>query len=104
MGDLAPHPRGGQVKEVLEGLANVVVKTGGAALLVVPALLPALLVYGGLQAVGRSLWSAGTRRKRIARAQRVLARPRFPYDELRREIAETTLRSETVSVSGPPVD
>ena len=83
------------MKEIFEGLANIVAKTGGAALLVVPALLPALLVYGGLQSVGRSLWSSGTRRKRINRARQILARPRFPGDEFYRDIAETTLRSES---------
>ena len=82
------------MREVLEGLASVVVKTGGAALLVVPALLPVLLVYGGLQSAGRSLWSSGTRRKRIALARQILSRPRYPGDELYRDIAESALRSE----------
>jgi hypothetical protein len=83
------------MKEIFEGLANVVLKTNGATLLVVPALLPALLVYGGLQSVGRSLWSSGTRRKRIALAQQILSRPRYPGDELYRDIAESALRSES---------
>jgi len=83
------------MKEIFEGLANVVLKTNGATLLVVPALLPALLVYGGLQSVGRSLWSSGTRRKRIALAQQILSRPRYPGDELCRDIAESALRSES---------
>lgn len=82
------------MREILEGFANAVIKTGGVALLVLPALIPALLVYGGLQAVGRSLWSSGTRRKRIAWAKQILSRPRFPGDEFYRDIAETTLRSE----------
>lgn len=82
------------MKELFEGLANVVIKTNGAALLLVPALMPVLLIYGGLQSAGRSLWSSGTRRKRISHAQRTLARPRYPGDELYREIAETTLRSK----------
>ncbi len=82
------------MKEVLEGLASLVTKTFGAALLVVPALIPVLLFYGALQPAGRSIWSSGTRRKKIALAQRILSRSRYAGDKFYREIAEAALRAE----------
>ena len=52
------------MRETLESFGAVVVATGGLALLVICPLIPFLLIYGGLQAVGRSLWGRGTVTKR----------------------------------------
>ena len=79
------------MREVLEQFNAAVARTGGVALLVLYPLIPLLLVYGGLQAVGRSLWSAGTRRKRHAMARRILASPKRPGDEFYRDIAKRAL-------------
>ena len=75
------------MKEQLESFGVIVIKTGGLALLVVYPLIPLLLLYAGLQVVGRSLWSSGTRRKRKAFLQQILDAPRKPGDEYYREIA-----------------
>ena len=75
------------MKELLESFGVIVIKTGGLALLVVYPLLPLLLLYAGLQAAGRSLWSSGTRRKRQEFLQQILDAPRKPGDEYYREIA-----------------
>lgn len=75
------------MKEFLESFGVIVVKTGGLALLVVYPLIPVIILYAGLQAVGRSLWSAGTRRKRRAYYDKILAPPRRPGDEFYRESA-----------------
>ena len=79
------------MKETLESFGVVVARTGGLALLAMFPLLPFLLLWGGLQAAGRSLWSAGTRRKRHAMARQILSRVRYPGDEFYREIAERAL-------------
>ena len=52
------------MRQALESFGAVVAATGGVALLVIYPLIPFLLVYGGLQAVGRSLWGRGTVTKR----------------------------------------
>ena len=80
------------MKEALESFGVVVTKTGGVALLVALPILPLALLYGGLQAAGRSLWSAGTRRRHHAIARQILSRPRYPGDEFDREIAENALK------------
>lgn len=84
------------MKEIFEGLGAIVATTGGTILLVIPALFPLLVVYFVLQSVGQNLSSSHTRRQRITRARKILARLRFPGDKFYREIAETTLRSEGV--------
>ena len=76
------------MKEFLESFGVIVVKTGGLALLVAYPLIPFLLAYAGLQAVGRSLWSSGTRRKRRELADEILSAPRFDGDEFYRDIVE----------------
>jgi len=88
---MAPLARGDQVKELAESFHVVVERTGGLALLVVMPLVPCFLLWGGLQAAGRSFWSAGARRKRHAMAREILSRARYPGDEFYREIAETAL-------------
>lgn len=75
------------MKDFLESFGAIVVKTGGLALLVLYPLIPVIILYAGLQAVGRSLWSAGSRRKRQARCNRILSAPRRPGDEFYRESA-----------------
>ena len=75
------------MKDFLESLGAVVVKTGGLALLVIYPLIPVIILYAGLQAAGRSLWSAGSRRKRRAYCKRILDAPRRPGDEFYRESA-----------------
>ena len=80
------------MKEFLESLSSVLIKTGGVGFLVLYPLLPLLLLYAGLQAAGRGIWSSGTRRKDQELADYYLSRPRFPGDEFYREMAETTLR------------
>jgi len=85
---MAPYPWYRQVKEFLESLGVIVVKTGGVALLVLYPLLPFFLAYAGLQAVGRSLWSSGTRRRRRKLASEILSATRFDGDEFYRDIAE----------------
>ena len=75
------------MKEQLESFGVIVVKTGGLALLVVYPLIPLLLLYAGLQAAGRSLWSSGTRRKQQEFFQKILDAPEKPGDEYYREIA-----------------
>ena len=80
------------MRELAESFHAVVERTGGVALLAVLPLIPCFMLWGGLQAAGRSLWSAGTRRKRHAWARGILSRPRRPGDEFYREIAETALR------------
>lgn len=79
------------MKETLESFGVVVARTGGLALLVALPLLPFALLYGGLQAAGRSLWSRGTESKRKAMARQILSRARYPGDEFYREIAERAL-------------
>ena len=74
------------MKEFLESFGVIVIKTGGVALLVIYPLLPFFLAYAGLQAVGRSLWSSGTRRKRARLAAEIRAIPRFDGDEFYRDI------------------
>ena len=76
------------MKESLESFGVIVVKTGGLALLVVYPLIPFLLLYAGLQAVGRSLWSSGTRKKRARLAAEILAAPRFDGDEFYRDMVK----------------
>lgn len=80
------------MKEFLESFGVIVLKTGGVALLVVFPLIPFLMAYAGLQAVGRSLWSSGVRRKRRKLSKEILSAPRFDGDEFYRDIAKTTLR------------
>ena len=77
------------MREVLESFSAAVTRTNGVAILVAFPLIPAVIFYSGLQAVGRSLWSAGTRRKNNQLAERILARPRTPGDEFYRDIART---------------
>ena len=89
---VAPFARDNQVKEVLESFGAVVTRTGGVALLVVFPLIPCILIWGGLQVVGRSLWSAGTRRKRHAMAREILSSARYPGDDFYRDIAERALK------------
>lgn len=81
------------MRELAESFHVLVERTGGVALLVLYPLIPLLLVYGGLQAAGRSLWSAGTRRKRHAMAREILSRARYPGDNFYREVAETALKN-----------
>ena len=80
------------MKEFLESFGVAVARTNGVALLVVFPLIPAVIAYAGLQAVGRSLWSAGTRRKNKKLANEILSRPRTPGDEFYRDIARTISR------------
>ena len=80
------------MRELAESFHAVVERTGGVALLAVLPLVPCFLLWGGLQAAGRSLWSAGTRRKRHAMAREILSRARYPGDEFYRQIAETALK------------
>ena len=76
------------MKEFLDSFGVIVIKTGGVALLVIYPILPFLLAYAGLQAVGRSLWSSGTRRKRSKLAAEILAAPRFDGDEFYRDMVK----------------
>ena len=76
------------MKEFLESFGVIVIKTGGVALLVIYPILPFFLAYAGLQAVGRSLWSSGTRRKRAKLAAEILATPRFDGDEFYRDMVK----------------
>ena len=80
------------MRELAESFHAAVERTGGVALLVAYPLIPFLLLYGGLQAAGRSLWSAGTRRKRHAMAHEILSSARHPGDEFYRKIAENALK------------
>ena len=80
------------MREFAESFNALVTKTGGVALLAAVPLIPCILLWGGLQAVGRSLWSAGTRRRHHAIARQILSRPRYPGDEFDREIAENALK------------
>ena len=79
------------MRELAESFHVVVEKTGGVALLAMLPLVPCFLLWGGLQAAGRSLWSSGTRRKRRAMARQILSHARHPGDEFYRRIAETAL-------------
>jgi hypothetical protein len=74
------------MKEFLESFGVIVIKTGGVALLVIYPILPFLVAYAGLQAVGRSLWSSGTRRRRSKLAAEILSAPRFDGDEFYRDM------------------
>jgi hypothetical protein len=67
MGYLAPYPWGDQVREFAESLAAAIAQTGGLALIALYPLLPVLLLFGGLQAVGRGSWSKGTESKKWAK-------------------------------------
>ena len=80
------------MRELAESFHVVVERTGGVALLAVLPLIPCALLWGGLQAAGRSLWSAGTRRKRHAMAREILSSARHPGDEFYRDIAENALK------------
>ena len=80
------------MRELAESFHVVVERTGGVALLSVLPLIPCFLLWGGLQAAGRSLWSAGCRRKRHAIAREILSSARTPGDEFYKEIAETALK------------
>ena len=75
------------MKEQMESFGVLVLKTGGLALLVIYPLIPLIIAYLGLQAVGRSLWSAGTRRKRQKFLQQVFDAPRTPGDQYYRDLA-----------------
>ena len=78
------------MKELIESLGVVIIKSGGLALLVIYPLIPLLLLYAGLQAVGRSLWSSGTRRrdrKDQEILQEILDAPRKPGDRYYRDLA-----------------
>ena len=89
---MAPSARGDQVKEFFESFHVVVERTGGCALL---AALPFMLVaaaYGGLQSVGRSLWSRGTQIKADAWAREILDRPIDSVDPVVRKVAENHFR------------
>ena len=76
------------MKEFLESFGVIVIKTGGVALLVIYPLLPFLIAYAGLQAVGRSLWSSGTRRKRRRLASEIMSAPRFAGDDFYRDMVK----------------
>ena len=80
------------MREFAESFHALVTRTGGVALLAVVPLIPCILLWGGLQAAGRSLWSAGTRRRRHAMAREILSSARHPGGEFYREIAETALK------------
>lgn len=80
------------MKQFLESFGVAVETTGGLALLAAYSLLPVILLYAGLMAVGRGLWSRGTESKRVKEAEAVLAGSRCPGDELARSIAEDTIR------------
>ena len=76
------------MKEFLESFGVIVTKTGGVALLVVYPLIPFLIAYAGLQAVGRSLWSSGTRRRRRKLASGIMSAPRFAGDDFYRDMVK----------------
>ena len=83
------------MRETLESFGAMILKTGGLGLLVLYPLIPAIILYAGLQAVGRSLWSAGTRRKDRRLAEQILSAPRSPGDEFYRDMAKDILRRQS---------
>ena len=79
------------MKEALESYGVIVARTGGVALLVSFPIIPFILFFGGLMAVGRGIWGRGTESRHRSWAQKILAAPRTPGDEFYRSIAESTL-------------
>ena len=55
------------MRETLESLGAFIKLTGGLGLLVIYPLIPLLLTYSLLMAVGRGLWSKGTESKPLER-------------------------------------
>ena len=55
------------MRETLESLGAFIKLTGGLGLLVIYPLIPLLLTYSLLMAVGRGLWSKGTESKPLKR-------------------------------------
>ena len=74
------------MREVLESFGAIVVRTGGLALLVLYPLIPFLLLYAGLMAVGRGTWSKGTEEKQWAK--KVLF---YETDPITRAVAQDIL-------------
>ena len=60
------------MKQFFESFGVVVIQTGGLALLALYSLVPVLLVFGGLMAAGRGIWSKGTESKDVQWAEEVL--------------------------------
>ena len=60
------------MRDLAESLSAVVAQTGGLALLALYPLIPILLVFGGLMAAGRGIWSKGTESKDVAWAKEIL--------------------------------
>ena len=80
------------MKEIAESFHVVVERTGGAALMAVLPVIPVLLVYSGLQAVGRSFWSKGTEHRRRQLAREILDAPSGFIDPYIQELAQRELR------------
>ena len=76
------------MKNFLQDFGAAVDQTGGLLLLVAFPMIPILLIFGGLQAVGRSYWGKGANAKSVEAAKAILAKPRYPGDDLEREIAQ----------------
>lgn len=80
------------MKEIAESFHVVVERTSGAALMAVLPLVPVLLLYSGLQAVGRGFWSKGTEHKRRWLAREILNAPSGFIDPYIQELAQRELR------------
>lgn len=75
------------MKETFESFHVVVERTGGIALLAVLPFMACTILFGGLQAAGRSLWSRGTEVKRDRWAREILDRPAHLVDPAVRQVA-----------------